>query len=467
MPDPDEIDWDAPEEEESGFDDEPRQSALNTSATNRALALRLNPFMRSQHSSSTMSTPQRNGASLADKGSIFDWSEEQPSPSHYSQSPPRPKTVHGKKDPDTRGSRAAGRRPPSGMHARSHSVPVVPDTEGKKNNVVANKFGTWGVGSKGVTEDWNEDFDFELAAPAVVTHLQGEEKRVDSGHEMFVPKSIRDQQENVVANIGLLREWGLLIEELKELRIRAVALDMMNGSHAAAWQEVDAMIELADQETEEKTLDPQRSRPSSPAFDDDIFDEPEFAIANTSKIRRSSVVKDSKTSTIPEDEVADAGDARQPPVPGLASPRPRRDSEAVARSVIAALQTKRTGTSLRDSTSKKVPFDTATLRHIVPYVNGLKRKVKDALRETEGLYSSPRRQTQGHGRHANGDLEEEPAFQAIFKGPQPSSPSAQRHARRNLAVTDNDSPDRAPMDAPNAAEDLATTLRAMSLSASP
>jgi hypothetical protein len=39
--------------------------------------------------------------------------------------------------------------------------------------------------------------------------------------------------------------------------------------------------------------------------------------------------------------------------------------------------------------ASKVPFDTATLRRIVPYVNVLTRKVKDALREAEGLYSSP------------------------------------------------------------------------------
>lgn len=465
LPDPDDIDWDAPEEQEtSGSGNEARQSTLNPFASNHPLPLRPSPFTRSQHSSSAMSTPNRNGPSLGEKASIFDWSEEQPSPGHNNQSPPRPKTVHGKKDPETRGSRAAGRRPPSGMHARSHSVPVVPDMDGKKNNVVANKFGTWGVGSKGVTEDWNEDFDFDLAPAPVPTHMQTDEKRVDSGHEMFVPKSIRDQQENVVANIGLLREWGLLIEELKELRIRAVALDMISGPHAVAWQEVDAMIELADQETEEKTLDPQRSRPSSPGFDD-VFDEPAAPTANISRIRRPSAATEVKPSVTSEGEATEAVEMRHQSSTAFApSPRPRRDSEAVARSVIAALQTKRSGTSLRDPTSKKVPFDTATLRHIVPYVNGLKRKVKDALRETEGLYSSPRRPNHGQRTHANSLSEEEPAFQAIFKGPQPGSPSAQRHGRRSRAITDNDGSERGHMGRTNSAEDLAASLQAMSFS---
>lgn len=39
--------------------------------------------------------------------------------------------------------------------------------------------------------------------------------------------------------------------------------------------------------------------------------------------------------------------------------------------------------------SKKVPFDTATLRRIVPYVSTLTRQVKDTIRDAEGLYYSP------------------------------------------------------------------------------
>jgi len=45
-------------------------------------------------------------------------------------------------------------------------------------------------------------------------------------------------------------------------------LGMLAGRHAQAWSEVDAMIDLADQESDEKTLEPRRSPPSSPGFDD-------------------------------------------------------------------------------------------------------------------------------------------------------------------------------------------------------
>ncbi|KAK5112822.1 hypothetical protein LTR85_011156 [Meristemomyces frigidus] len=453
MPDPDEIDWDAPEGAQSASEGLGIEQA-NTGSTphlpDRSLPFRFGgAFVQAGLTPSAHSTPSRYSNGGTDKANPFDWSEQQPSPSHQNQSPPRPRTVHGKKDPENRGSRPSGRRAPSGMHARSHSVPVVPDVDGKRS-VVANKFGTWGVGSKGVTEDWNEDFDFDEAPPPLPESIAQDERRIDSGHEMFVPKSIREQQENVVANISLLREWGLLIEELKELRIRAVALDMLKGPYAHAWQEVDAMIELADQESEEETLEPRRSPPSSPGFDYDAFEEPLPplpTISNGTRPRGSTIIRLTEP-VLPEDEFVLSPMRASPrhgtPLDGFAA-RPRKDSEAVARSVIEALQSKR---SVSDPTAlkalpvtKKVPFDTATLRHIVPYVNGLKRKVKDALRETEGLHTSPRRRSPPASADVDDDGMDvdEPRFRSIFNEPQGGSPTASRQrSRRERAATDND-----------------------------
>lgn len=448
MPDPDDIDWDAADESE--LSSSPPETARRVSRApdfsgfqfETSLPLRLAPPSRSQHSGSAVSTPRRNGASR-DRTTIFDWAEIQPSPSH-NNSPPRPKTVHGKKDPESRGSRPPGRRLPSGMHARSHSVPVVPDLDGKRTSTVATKFGTWGVGSKGVTEDWNEDFDFEEALPELPSALI-EDRRIDSGHAMFIPKSIQEQQQNVVANIGLLREWGLLIEELKELRIRAAALGMLAGPHAEAWSEVEAMIDLADQESHEATLEPRRSPPSSPGFDDFDFDEPMREAVQTARARARSIRTPQPPMLRDEDDVAIFSEPQTPSRTILT--RPRKDSEAVARSVIEALQTKRT---VSDPTSmqpqkpvKKVPFDTATLRHIVPYVNGVKRKIKEALREAEGLYTSPARQIV-----AEDDLEDdfdfsddEPSFRTIFTDPRSDATPESRHVRRTMAKTDNDESD--------------------------
>ncbi|KAI9683479.1 MAG: hypothetical protein M1822_006019 [Bathelium mastoideum] len=344
-------------------------------------------------------TPQKPATEHQDmdtKPSIFDWSEQPTDRTPDSNTPPRPRTVHGKKDAEMRGSRSVCRRNPSAVHARSQSVPVVPDVNGKREQVVMNKFGTWGVGSKGVSEDWNDDFDFSAPEDTEAkTSTDVIDARADSGMAMFVPHSIREQQNNVLANIGLLKEWGILIEELKELRVRAVSLRMLEGPHAGTWKEVDAMIELADQEQEGASLLPQRSPTSSPGRDVDGFDEPAPATATNGRKKRRSGI-------LPEDDIfnRESPTAAQPdrlsPKSSATTPhirtRPRKDSEAVAKSVIEALRHRRlnadAGLDLQPvQPSKKVPFDTATLKHIVPYVSGLMRKVKEGLREVEGLHT--------------------------------------------------------------------------------
>lgn len=434
MQDLDEIDWDAfdddMDESEHGFQNHPSPAVKHR--IEKSLPFRFGSSLQPPPSTTSDSTPVRQNGSSSDRTNLFDWSESQPSPS-ATHSPPRPKTMYGnKKGSDSRGSRSTGRRVPSGIHARSHSVPVVPDVGGRRDNIVANKFGTWGVGSKGIIEDWNDEFDFEDQPTPVVEHSEFDERRVDSGHDMFVPQSIREQQQNVLTNIGLLREWGLLIEELKELRIRAVSLGMMNGPYADDWLEVDGMIELADQETEERTLEPRRTPPSSPGFDYGAFEENTTAHRARGHSERLS------------DAIMQAENSAAAQSPQVSTARARKDSEAVARSVIEALQSRR---SVSDPTTrssalqpKKVPFDTATLRHIVPYVDRLKRTVKEGLRETEGLRTSPRRsRPRRSGAQAHDENEdEEPAFRSIFNDPQAAEGVAGRRSRRSQAATDHD-----------------------------
>ena len=375
----------------------------------------------SQGREQMLMTPQKSGIETQDKDtkpSIFDWSEQPTDCTPDSSTPPRPRTVHGKKDAETRGSRSVGRRNPSGVHARSQSVPVVPDVNGKREQVVMNKFGTWGVGSKGVSEDWNDDFDF-TEPDEIKINTDMINARADSGMAMFVPHSIREQQNNVLANIGLLREWGILIEELKELRIRAVSLGMMEGWYADTWKEVDAMIELADQEQDDSLL-PQRTPTSSPGHEVDMFDEPTPPAAiNSRKKRRSGILPkdDVFNRNSPTAEQSDRASPNSPPLAPQPRTRPRKDSEAVAKSVIEALRHKRlnadAGLDLQPvQASKKVPFDTATLKHIVPYVNGLMRKVKEGFCEVEGFCISP----------LNSPDPEEPALAQIFRDPGEESP---------------------------------------------
>jgi hypothetical protein len=242
---------------------------------------------------------------------------------------------------------------------------------------------------------------------------------------MVVPYHIQEQQNNVLANIGLLREWGLLIEELKEQRGRAACLHILDGPHAAMWEEVDAMIDLADQEAEHEGV-PRLSPPSSPGFDEVAFDDVSRSspITNGGGKRRSGLASsvlgkhntpskspsnnnNSKRKTIlpPNHDIFGPQSSPMPPKSRYEPPsspadstrhtgRPRKDSEAKARSIIEALQKRRnTYDPLMDvqppPPTKKVPFDTATLRRIVPHVNGLTHRVKQTLREAEGLYSSP------------------------------------------------------------------------------
>lgn len=409
--------WSLDEQEgEDHWVDHPPASHLATPITLR----RSNPRLLASVPNSKPTTPQHLALDHSDRdarSSIFDWSEQQPADkSSGNRTPPRPRTVHGKKDANRRDSRSVGRRVPSGLHARSQSVPVVPDVVGKRNTVVTNKFGTWGIGSKGVTEDWNDDFDFsELAEEPTPKSVAGSQ-RIDSGSAMVVPQSIREQQNNVLANIGLLREWGLLIEELKELRVRAVSLDLLDGEHKTTWEEVDAMIDLADQEAEHGEV-PRASPPSSPGFDEGAFDDVSGS-PNVARGRRKSgspnddlskhhqTVRPRKSILPPNDRIFGPQPSPVTPKPKYEAPatpesrpittRPRKDSEAKARSVIEALQSRK---AVLDSpanipipptpSSKKVPFDTATLRRIVPYVGDLTRQVKATIKDAEGLYYSP------------------------------------------------------------------------------
>ncbi|KAF2189702.1 hypothetical protein K469DRAFT_683107 [Zopfia rhizophila CBS 207.26] len=425
--DDDDSRWSFDEEEEDSWDDYPDRPPATHVATPVSLG-RHNPRLLASGSSPKPLTPQHLVIDHNDRdarSSIFDWSEQQPTDkSSGNRTPPRPRTVHGKKDADGRGSRSVGRRAPSGLHARSQSVPVVPDVAGKRSAVVTNKFGTWGVGSKGVTEDWNDDFDFTDLNEEPAAEGTADSQKIESGTAMFVPKNIQEQQSNVLANIGLLREWGLLIEELKEQRIRAVTLGLLGGPNAAMWEEVDAMIDLADQEAEQDGVPRLSPPPSSPGFDEDAFDDVSGSSPNhcrrgrkssplasadlgnnlphplpqPNRPRRKSILPPNheifgpQSSPLPlttkHATSATPSDTRQ------VTTRPRKDSEAKARSVIEALQKRKsTHESVADlqlaPAANKVPFDTATLRRIVPYVNALTRKVKDALREAEGLYSSP------------------------------------------------------------------------------
>lgn len=475
MEEDEESRWSCFDDEESGSNSELEDWGNVEQIATPLTIRRSNPFLVPTASSSNTTTPQPQYVwqDLSDKenrkdntkSNIFDWSEQPTEKSPGNRTPPRPRTVHGKKDADTRGSRTNKRRAPSGLHVRSQSVPVVPDLAGKRETVITNKFGTWGVGSKGVSEDWDEDFDFGDGMPPSSTAQA--DRRIDSGVVMHIPQVIREHQAAVVNNIGLVREFGLLIEELKALRIRAASFGLLETPSMEVWEEIDCMIDLADQEAEDPAIPiPQRSPPSSPGWDMTAFDEsfdgppkdhvmriagrtpsggknPVTTITptNSRKVRKSVLPTDNDVFSGPLSSTKQAHDTT--PVSSVGITRPRKDSEALARSIIETLTLKKRKDA-SDSmlplhpvpTTRKVPFDTNTLRHIVPYVNGLVRKVKEQLRDAEGLDLS---------RDSSPDWNDAPvpsrgpSISRMFKdhSPAPDSPSRQPRAARPNNNTSN------------------------------
>jgi len=348
---------------------------------------------------------------------LFDWSEQQPLDKGPMDTPPRPKTVHGKKDADGRGSRSAGRRGPSGQHARSQSVPITADPAVKRSNA-ANKFGTWGIGSKPVTEDWDEDFDFADLGNTAGDSMVCSPDAADSGVDVFVPEAIREQQSNIVANIELLREWGLLIEELKELRSRAMSLGITTETSTGIFVEIEAMINLADQEAEDHGFPHRDSVASTPDFDADEFDAP----PTPSPTKETSSSEDA-FGTVSISLLNQYSMELRTKHSSSTISRPRKNSEAVARSVIQALRDRALPKDEIDGqnptvNTKKVPFDTATLKHIVPYVNGLMHQVKQILRDAENLHTSPARRI-----HKSSSVPSEESAKSSRSSSSPRTPS--------------------------------------------
>ncbi|KIW06971.1 uncharacterized protein PV09_02631 [Verruconis gallopava] len=382
----------------------------------------------------------RNGL----KGTLFAYSETSVEKAPGSGTPPRPSTVHGKKDADGRGSRPNKRRTPGGLHIRSQSVPVVPDLTGKRQAVITNKFGTWGVGSKGVTEDWDEDFDFGDKVSLNASTNGSGEKRTDSMQPIAIPQKIKDHQISVMNNISLVREFGIMIEQLKLLKPRAASLGLVQNSKDDLYELVDSMIELADQEADINVG--HQSPPSSPSFDMSGFDDPPVRASkkngsNTNAnerhdtvIRTPPTAKTKRKTVLPDENdvftsPTTQADQSKPTTPATAETalRPRKDSEAMARSVIEALKKKksneRSAMSLQPvPPNRRVQFDTRTLRHIVPYVSGLVRRVKDQIREAERF---------DIGSDSDWDEDTEPRVPQlahVFRDPSPivESPSSRR-----------------------------------------
>ncbi|KZF22238.1 hypothetical protein L228DRAFT_277600 [Xylona heveae TC161] len=328
------------------------------------------------------------------RASIFEWSEQAaPFKDAQTGTVVRPSTVHGKQGLNFGTSKLQGRKKASKAHIRSQSVPsMAPDFgPNREQNTANSHFGTWGLPSKGPSEDWNDDFDFgeseESQCPTT------EERRVDSGIAMFVPQAIREQQANVLGHLGHVREFALLVEDLKRLRTLALSKGIVNGPSAGLWKEAEGIINLATLDDDEQELLPPGT-PADSEFDFSAFEE-SVTPAPIGRPRRKSVLS-------PDDDVfgitPQKQDSGRPSIDSsrqsITPNRPRKDSSAVARSVIETMHLRRSETApaltvTKSQSPKKMPFDTTTLKDLVGHVNVLARNLAEVVRNAEGDLSEP------------------------------------------------------------------------------
>ncbi|KAH8150960.1 uncharacterized protein LAJ45_05143 [Morchella importuna] len=301
-----------------------------------------------------------DGSSIREtNSSILDWSESvsptpQPQPSYAKRS----KTIHAKESIMLTSSRS-GRRAPS-YHVRSQSMPLV------------NSHGRVPLPS----ENWDEDF-------------------LDDDDEggclnMVIPRAIEEQQASVIGHLGCVREFALLVEDLKHLRSLAISSGVRNGVHQAIFDEAEGIIALA-------TLDDDQPIPAVP-------EAPSRTPPSKGSHRRSSIL-------LPDDDVFGGGGIGAPSTPLLRrsfghtppniSPQSRKtidrnDPVEVAKGIMERMQQSgghhvrgQSDDAIVTGKPKKVQFDTDMLRELVKHVGKLKRTMQSIVDDARDLVESP------------------------------------------------------------------------------
>ncbi|KAI1174718.1 hypothetical protein F4777DRAFT_599332 [Nemania sp. FL0916] len=379
------------------------------------------------------------------RSTVFDWTEpvvhdrrEKNGIGH------RPKTVHGKQELDLRGGRAANRKGFVAAHVRSQSVPVVPDpTETARS---APKFGTWGLGQKNVSEDWDDDFEFEEETESI----RGPRGSNDNGFSMLVPASIQATQPTVKAHSGQIRELSLLVNDLKRLCRLGREMGMLLSSSAKLWHEAEGIIALAspDEDTEEtdtetETVDDSDSAPIDEKFIESGFDGASLEVKDNPWHR--TLLSSRRRSVFgPDDDIFGTWDyqdqkVERPSTPENLVPEPR--STSVARSVMESMRKHRTAFDIdtdghnedeaHEHSRRKMNFDTNSLKELVKRAGDLRDSLSELVRREDHITQSPGRTP----RHIRADGS--PAFTRVFDDPT-SSPTrrvSHHHKKSSLSGT--------------------------------
>ncbi|KAL4899161.1 hypothetical protein BDW74DRAFT_163995 [Aspergillus multicolor] len=344
-------------------------------------------------------SPTAEGHDTSSRANIFDWSEH-PKPDREGSGPDgRPRTVHGKHGPGMRGSRATGRKQPSTLHYRSQSVPVAREpiipNESRQSS---GKFGTWGLGSKGVSEDWDSDFEFEDKDKdeGALNENVCPNKEVNSRRSVVVPQAIMERQASLHGQFGHVQELTLLVEELKRLRHQASFLDIVQGPSNELWKEAEGIVDLATLDNDENNESPPRS-PSSLTFS---FDESEGESSQLNDPWKR-ISGDSWRASLSEN-------SSLRPTPSVTE----HTEPTKANSVLDLIYQQRLShdpATIHSNLprSKKLPFDTQSLRDLVVRAGVVTRALKEVVRKAEGVPNGSEENT--HPSH--------PPFSRIFEHP--------------------------------------------------
>ncbi|CAD6506277.1 BgTH12-07204 [Blumeria graminis f. sp. triticale] len=344
---------------------------------------------------------------------ILDWSDPPCSDRNGPQAnPPKLRTVHVRQKLESRGGRTLGRRGPSMSHIRSQSVPLVPDFDYTKST---SKFGTWGLGPKAISEDWDGDFEFDNTD---CVKLSCSETTTGPG-QMVVPEAIRACQENIVGHVGQIREVCLQVEEMKRLRGIAKYRGLLQGEFASLWLQAEGIIALAapvDEEEEEKTdgdlgeetqstlLPTQHYKPNHRKTEDDKHQKSPCSNASTHKSLDQSNGSTSMIKTSSSTEVA------------------RKVMETIhqQRSALDPLLPKFT-----EDSGSKMPFDTTSLKDLVGRAITLNRILRDVIRATDGSSENI-----GSSRR-----DSSPAFTRVFTEPADTPKRISRNTSNNSIIS--------------------------------
>ncbi|KAI1410739.1 hypothetical protein F5Y13DRAFT_201947 [Hypoxylon sp. FL1857] len=421
--DDDDLDWDK-EDDDGIYNHLSPPSSMNSrrgSPNSRTALANINGNARI--------TPSRERP----RSTVFDWTEPAAHEKKHegTNGHLRPKTVHGKQEIDGRGGRSASRKGPTPAHVRSQSVPVVPDQSETTSSTP--KFGTWGLGQKNASEDWDDDFEFEEGDFGLAPGKD------EPQFSMVVPASIQATQPTIRAHSGQIRELSLLVNDLKRLCRLGREMEMLNGSSAKLWREAEGIIALAspDEDPTEVT-DPRHdshvnsveARFIDQGLDGAGLDDNEST--RVSESQRNAVVRDRpvgrrRSVFSPDDDIFGTWDQTdeepipEPPrTPENRVGNPEFGSNSVARSVMEAMQARHSRLNAHrednESSSGKLNFDTNSLKELVKRASDLRDGLSDLVRKADHLTQSPVR-TPKHTR-ADGS----PAFTRVFDEPT-SSPT--------------------------------------------